>query len=391
MLLDIHHRVCLVAAFVLAIIAGDFLTAQEADKPASEAAKSEKAAAEEPATTAADKDYASLHAEWKSLDSRLNELQKTYRETSSAAARAEVKRQYQELVDRSQTLLPELEAAARKEYEANPGKDAELERLLIGMVAYAFRRDDYDAALDLAGFLGTKGCDEPALFAVAGKAAYNADDYETAERYLTQADQAGKLDGEGKQLLADLPEQKKAWETETTIRAKEAEANDLPQVKIETNEGTIVVELFENEAPQTVGNFVNLVEKGFYNGLTFHRVLPGFMAQGGDPEGTGGGGPGYEIYCECYKPEYRRHFRGTLSMAHAGKDTGGSQFFITFRPTTHLNGKHTAFGRVIAGMDVLPKLQRRDPGAANPPEPDKIVKAEVVRKREHPYEPVKVQ
>ena len=381
MLLDIHRRVCFVAALVLAVTAGDILSAQEAEKPAADA----------PATEADAKDYAVLYAEWKSLDGRLNELQKTYRETSSAAARAEVKKQYQELVDRSQTLLPELEAAARKEYEANPRKDAELEKLLIGMVAYAYRRDDYDAALDLTGFLGTKGCDEPALFVVGGKAAYCADEYESAERYLTQADQAGKLDEEGKQMLMDLPEQKAAWETEKSIRAKEAEANDLPQVKIETNKGTIVIELFENEAPQTVGNFVSLVEKGFYNRLTFHRVLGGFMAQGGDPVGDGSGGPGYEIYCECHKPEYRRHFRGTLSMAHAGKDTGGSQFFITFRPTTHLNGRHTAFGRVIAGMDVLPKLQRRDPQAFNLPEPDKIVKAEVIRKRDHKYEPVKVQ
>src|SRR5262249_42783381 len=158
-------------------------------------------------------------------------------------------------------------------------------------------------------------------------------------------------------------------------------ANDLPRVKLETTKGTIIIELFENEAPQTVGNFVSLVEKKFYDGLTFHRVLGGFMAQGGDPTGTGTGGPGYHILCECFKPEARQHCRGTLSMAHAGRDTGGSQFFLTFRPTTHLNGRHTAFGRVIEGMDVLAKLQRRDPQAANPPEPDKIVKAKVLRKR----------
>jgi cyclophilin family peptidyl-prolyl cis-trans isomerase len=161
-------------------------------------------------------------------------------------------------------------------------------------------------------------------------------------------------------------------------------------VKLETNKGVMVIELFENEAPQTVGNFVSLVEGKKYDKLTFHRVLPGFMAQGGDPEGTGAGGPGYEIYCECYKPDYRRHFRGTLSMAHAGKDTGGSQFFLTFRPTTHLNGKHTAFGRVIEGMDVLAKLQRIDPERPSSVRPDTIVKAEVLRKRDHKYEPTKV-
>ena len=224
-----------------------------------------------------------------------------------------------------------------------------------------------------------------------GAAAFSGDDFETAERYLLLADKAGKLDSSGKELLAELPAQKILWKAEQTIRQKEASADDLPRVKIETNKGTIVVELYENEAPQAVGNFVSLVEKKFYDGVSFHRVLPGFMAQGGDPTGNGSGGPGYKIYCECENKDARKHFRGTLSMAHAGKDTGGSQFFLTFRPTTHLNSRHTVFGRVIEGIDVLPKLQRRDPQSANPPAPDKIVKAEVVRKRDHAYEPTKVK
>jgi cyclophilin family peptidyl-prolyl cis-trans isomerase len=125
--------------------------------------------------------------------------------------------------------------------------------------------------------------------------------------------------------------------------------------------------------------------------LSFHRVLKNFMAQGGDPKGDGSGGPGYTIYCECFKPEHRRHFQGTLSMAHAGRDTGGSQFFLTFKQTPHLNGRHTAFGRVIEGMDVLPKLQRRDPQGTTTGAPDLIVKAEVVRKRDHAYAPRKVE
>ncbi|HTN77046.1 MAG TPA: peptidylprolyl isomerase, partial [Pirellulaceae bacterium] len=169
-------------------------------------------------------------------------------------------------------------------------------------------------------------------------------------------------------------------------------ADDLPRVKIETSKGPIVVELFENEAPQTIGNFVNLVEAGKYDNTIFHRVLPGFMAQGGDPKGDGTGGPGYHIFCECYEKNHRNHFRGTLSMAHAGRDTGGSQFFLTFVPTPHLNGRHTAFGRVIEGMDVLTKLQRVDPQMpSTAAEPDKIIKATVVRKRDHAYVPTKVE
>jgi cyclophilin family peptidyl-prolyl cis-trans isomerase len=156
----------------------------------------------------------------------------------------------------------------------------------------------------------------------------------------------------------------------------------------------IVLELFENEAPETVGNFISLVEKPFYDGLTFHRVIKNFMAQGGDPKGDGSGGPGYQIYCECHKPDKRRHFQGSLSMAHAGRDTGGSQFFLTFKQTPHLNDGpncHTCFGRVIEGMEVLSKLQRRDPQAASAPSADSIVKAEVIRKRDHVYQPHKVE
>jgi len=151
-----------------------------------------------------------------------------------------------------------------------------------------------------------------------------------------------------------------------------------------------VVELFEDDAPNTVANFISLVEKGFYDGTPFHRVIGGFMAQGGDPTGSGSGGPGHVIDCECELPTARKHFLGSLSMAHAGKNTGGSQFFLTFRPTEHLDGKHTVFGRVIEGFEVLPKLTRTQ-GADGQPlsgiQPDTIVKATVLRKRDHAYEP----
>jgi cyclophilin family peptidyl-prolyl cis-trans isomerase len=156
---------------------------------------------------------------------------------------------------------------------------------------------------------------------------------------------------------------------------------------MKTSQGDIEIELFENEAPNTVLNFITLVEKGFYNGLKFHRVLPGFMAQGGDPLGTGGGGPGYTIPCECPRPDHRLHFRGSLSMAKKEQpDTGGSQFFLTFVPTKHLDGKHTVFGRVISGFDVLAKLKRRNPDDPTVGPADTIVKAEVTRKRNHPYD-----
>jgi cyclophilin family peptidyl-prolyl cis-trans isomerase len=385
----------LYAVFALALVPGiGFAQADEPEQPAAEKPEvekpvAEKPAAAEPASPAGD--FKAVQAEWNALDKRLNELQKQYVESPTAAGRAEIKKQYEELVDQTSALLPKLKAAALAAYEAAPNQDAEVTRTLIGIVAYDFRRDDYEAALELARKLEAAECDEGVLYALAGQAAFNSDDFDSAEKWLTRADKAGKLDAEGKDTLALLPEEKEKWAAERAIRKQEAEADDLPRVKIETTKGTILIELYENEAPQTVGNFINLVEKKFYDGVTFHRVLAGFMAQGGDPTGNGSGGPGYKIYCECDEPDARQHFRGTLSMAHSGPDTGGSQFFLTFRPTTHLDGKHTVFGRVIEGIDVLAKLQRRDPSRANPPQPDKIVKAEIVRKRDHKYEPTKVE
>ena len=126
---------------------------------------------------------------------------------------------------------------------------------------------------------------------------------------------------------------------------------------IETEKGDIVLELFENEAPNTVDNFVKLINKGFYNGLKFHRVIDNFMIQGGCPNGTGTGGPGYTIKCEINP---KKHRTGTLSMAHAGKNTGGSQFFITHAPQPHLDGVHTVFGQVKEGMDVVNKIKQGD-------------------------------
>ena len=126
---------------------------------------------------------------------------------------------------------------------------------------------------------------------------------------------------------------------------------------IESKKGNIVLELFEKDAPNTVANFVKLINKGYYNGLKFHRVIPNFMIQGGCPVGNGTGGPGYAIKCEINP---RKHLAGTLSMAHAGKDTGGSQFFITHSPQPHLDGVHTVFGQVIEGMDVVNAIRQGD-------------------------------
>jgi cyclophilin family peptidyl-prolyl cis-trans isomerase len=130
--------------------------------------------------------------------------------------------------------------------------------------------------------------------------------------------------------------------------------------RLRTERGDIVVELYADRVPLTVENFVNLARAGFYDGTTFHRVIPGFMAQGGDPTGTGTGGPGYQFGDE-FHPSLRHDGPGILSMANAGAGTNGSQFFITHAATPHLDDKHSVFGRVTEGMDVVRALRERDP------------------------------
>lgn len=135
---------------------------------------------------------------------------------------------------------------------------------------------------------------------------------------------------------------------------------------METDKGTMVIELFADKTPKTVNNFVFLAREGFYDGIIFHRVINNFMVQGGDPTGTGSGGPGYKFGDE-FHPSLKHNRRGILSMANAGPGTNGSQFFITHGPTPHLDNHHTVFGQVIEGEAVLMSIPARDPGNRNAP------------------------
>ena len=130
---------------------------------------------------------------------------------------------------------------------------------------------------------------------------------------------------------------------------------------IKTNKGTMKVEFYDKDAPKTVDNFIKLTKDGYYDGLTFHRVIPDFVIQGGCPDGTGAGGPGYTIDCEL-DGENQYHDTGVLSMAHAGRNTGGSQFFICHnrQNTQHLDGNHTCFGKVIEGLEIIPQIESGD-------------------------------
>lgn len=135
----------------------------------------------------------------------------------------------------------------------------------------------------------------------------------------------------------------------------------MTTAEIKTGKGSMFIEFYENDAPKTVANFVKLAKDGYYDGLTFHRVIPDFVVQGGCPNGTGAGGPGYQIDCEL-DGDNQYHDRGVLSMAHAGRNTGGSQFFICHsrNNTSHLDGNHTCFGKVYEGLDVIDKITGGD-------------------------------
>jgi cyclophilin family peptidyl-prolyl cis-trans isomerase len=349
-------------------------------------------------------EFRAVHAEMNDLLAKLAKLQIQYR-TANEDKRADILQEWKKLVAKGQKIEPRLIEAAMSAYKEAPNADKEIVAFLVKLLYEEVEADDYEPAAKIGKLLMTNKCDVNSVANLAGIAAFATSDFDTAEKYLSLADSQGyykappKEDelahiGEFDLKAIQLHNYKQAWASEKAFRAREAKAttpNELPRVLLKTTKGDIELELFEDQAPNTVANFINLVERGFYKNVTFHRVLKGFMAQGGDPEGTGGGGPGYTIADECHLPNHREHFRGSLSMAKTQlPDSGGSQFFLTFVPTPHLDGKHTVFGRVVSGMDVLAKLQRRDPQDAEAPRADKILDAKVIRKRPHPYKPQKM-
>ena len=155
----------------------------------------------------------------------------------------------------------------------------------------------------------------------------------------------------------------KQWSTPPEMQI---DPNKKYKAHMETDKGTMVIELFADKTPNTVNSFVFLSREGFYNDVIFHRVIANFMVQGGDPTGTGMGGPGYK-YGDEFDPSLKHDKQGVLSMANAGPGTNGSQFFITHGPTPHLDGKHSVFGQVVKGLDVLMSIPPRDPGNPNAP------------------------
>ena len=309
------------------------------------------------------KSLENLHRQWQELNQKLDDIESKI-EAGDTGADAMATRK--NLLADARRMVETLESAARAKLSSNgPSKLAF--QLLMGIALDAASKSDDSKTLELGQFLIQQGINR---------------------KYFEIASKSDRLSIAQREIFDELQ-----------IRHDEAMANDLPRVKIETSKGDIVVELFENEAPGTVGNFISLCESGFYDKRIFHRVIEGFIAQTGgklkkeDPEGD----PGYQIKCECYRPDKRQHFTGCLSMAHKMvRDSGSSQFFFAFDRTEGLDGLHTVFGRVVDGHDILENLERTHvlgkDGRDVPLEgvlEDRILSVKVLRKRDHPYVPVK--
>ncbi|MEN6450324.1 MAG: peptidylprolyl isomerase [Thermoguttaceae bacterium] len=365
-------------------------SAQAADRPVQKAKPGPKA-----------EEFYRLDGELKTLVAGLANLQIKYRKATEDQ-QADIQKQWKDLVAKAEKLQPKVIDAAEKAYAEAPNADKRItDFLVVEQLVRMVRRDDYEPAARIGKLLMENKCDDPRVPFFAGVATFAVSDYGPAERYLKRAVELGQKQSTGSEFLDSLlgiflrnpTAFKQAWAKEQEIRHKEAKADNLPRVLLKTSKGNIELELFEDQAPNTVANFISLVESGYYKDVKFHRVLPGFMIQGGDPQGTGQGGPGYTIADECHRADFRRHFRGVLSMAKTAQpDSGGSQFFLTFVPTVHLDGQHTVFGRVVSGMEVLAKIQRFDPekDANSGIRQDSILEAKVLRKRPHQYKPEKM-
>jgi|688.fasta_scaffold86282_2 cyclophilin family peptidyl-prolyl cis-trans isomerase len=327
------------------------------------------AAQEPPAVSPPAEQTQSLEAlltQYKELDGKLVAKQAEYDAATDDNAKSDLRTEYLQLLNQQEVQIGLIRKAAVSQLKANPS-DVALQKTLLGVLMHEAQAGRDAEVLEAGDALISAG---------------------VSPKFMELAAGAERLSFSAKELLEEL-----------LLRQRDASAN-LPRVKFTTSKGVVEIELFEDQAPNTVANFLELVGSKFYDGVKFHRVLEGFMAQSGDPKGDGTGGPGYTIACECRTPEARRHFTGSLSMAkQTAPDTGGSQFFIVFdrnESVQRLDGQHTVFGRVISGQEIVNALTRTHETTLTGEQqiagvtPDTIISAEVVRKRDHEYKVKKV-
>ena len=388
----------LIRSLLAALMLTSFSAAQDSEETeteATESAPTTETPAENGSEPATETDPV---AEWNQAAARrleifdeLQALAKKFKAAEEREEKVKIREEYDGLIREFEvSIYPKMLDLAADIYSQQPDN---LDAAEIVM-RKAFAEDRYEESGMIADKLLAADRRGRSTVRIAGFSQFSLHNFERAGELLSEAKDNGWLDFYQSRYTDYSAEYVEFWKAEQAIRAREDALNGddtLPVVDLETDRGLIVLQLFEEQAPNTVANFVSLVEAGKYDGIAFHRVEPGFVIQGGDPNSLddnpandGYGGPGYSIKCECYREDARMHFRGSLSMAHSGPDTGGSQFFITHKPTPSLNpklepekGGHTVFGRVLEGIDVVAATEKGD----------RIKKATVVKKRPHEYKP----
>lgn len=349
-------------------------------------------------TPVEDSAYKDIQSEFREHLKVMRETQVRYHLSEDNSNDKKFRRQWAELCDRGRPLAAKAYAAMLAKFTANPSENATLGTFLFELLERNAGDSRFEGMLELGLALQANGIAADKIAEPIALSAIAENKFDVAkpwiEKHYKESPKPRPILGSTYEKIDTL---NMDWAEELRLREEDAKGEPLPQVSILTTKGEVIVELFENQAPETVANFIHLVEEGFYDGLTFHRVLEHFMAQTGCPEGDGSGGPGYVIYGEAQKPNARKYFRGTLGMALSNGDTnsGGSQFFICYVPTFFLNGQYTAFGRVIKGIEVIGNFAQVNPDEkkkeGEPPVVlDEVIEAKVIRKRNHEYKPNKL-
>jgi cyclophilin family peptidyl-prolyl cis-trans isomerase len=306
-----------------------------------------------------------------------------------------------------ETIAPmhlELLNAGLAEYTTDPANKQLLGKALFESLERNFKKDNYDGLLPLAKGLYETRYPNPELSRIYLLCCIAANEHDQARALITDLTTSNQQLAELDLIRIQLEKLKENWESELKARERDAQGEPLPQAKIMTTKGEIVIELFENDAPEAVASFISLAEQGFYNYLDFFLVVDRFAAQTGCPNEDGTGGPGFMLPNEDDKPTARNVFRGSLVLARLPNqpNSGGSQFFFAFMPMlASEQQKYTVFGRVLSGMNNLAALNRIDPTKKKEEKeneeseekkttPDEIISVEILRKRDHKYEPTQL-
>lgn len=321
--------------------------------------------------------------------------------TDLSADRDSKLQEWQKVSQAAREASQQFRKAAIDLYRSDPQRYSTVGDLLFGMLKEECEADRFEGMNEVGKVLVEQKYTNPDLDGIAGLAAFGEHDFEFSEQCLRRAIQTGVDTAVPPQVLQSIEQLKEDWKKELELRAAEARADDLPRVRISTTKGVIVLELFEDDAPETVANFLYLAKNGFYDGRPIFRVLKHFVAQTGCERGDGSGSAGYTVRGEMKSPRARKHFRGSVAVALGSDpvtqatdyDSGSAQFFFDLLASPPMNGEYCVFGRVIEGMEVLGELTKIDLSSKDAKEeyagvnPDSMVRVEIVRQRNSSYIP----